>query len=162
VRAYLPGIGRNHVLAARAAAGLSRGDLLARQAFVVGLASASLSTGDFSADALGLMRDGQTETSGDRLLVSNVEYRLPLATIDRGFGTWPLFLRRVHASFFSDAAQVRGAAGERWRRAIGAELGVTAVAGYALPFDAVVGVAWGTDDRQHSGATAFARLGRAF
>jgi hypothetical protein len=162
VRAYLPGIGRNHVLAARAAAGLSRGDLLARQAFVVGLASASLSTGDFSADALGLMRDGQTETSGDRLLVSNVEYRLPLATIDRGFGTWPLFLRRVHASFFADAAQVREADGDRWRRAIGTELGVTAVAGYALPFDAVVGIAWGTDDRQHSGATLFARVGRAF
>jgi Tol biopolymer transport system component len=161
-RAYLPGAGRNHVLAARAAAGLSRGEPLARQAFVGGQVSAAPVTDDFSSGALGLMRDGQPARSADRILVSNLEYRLPLATIERGLGTWPLLLRRVHAAIFADALQMRGSDGGDWRRAIGGEIGVTAVAGYVLPLDAVVGVAWGSNDSGRSGATIYARLGRAF
>jgi hypothetical protein len=163
VRVYLPGGRRNHVIALRAAGGLSRGEDLARQAFVAGAVAASPSTIDFSADALGLVRDGLTETAGDRLLVANAEYRLPLIDLERGLGTWPLFLRTAHASLFLDAAQVRGAPPPTgWRRAAGAEVGVTAIAGYALPLDAVAGVAWGSDGRGRSGVSVFARLGRAF
>lgn len=163
LRAYLPGAGRNHVIALRAAGGLSRGEDLARQAFVAGAVAASPSTIDFSADALGLVRDGLAQAAGNRLLVANAEYRLPLIDLERGLGTWPLFLRTAHASLFVDAAQVRGAPrAAGWRRAAGAELGVTAVAGYALPLDAVAGVAWGSDGRGRSGVTVFARLGRAF
>ncbi len=48
-----------------------------------------------------------TTPAGTRVLVANVEYRLPLAVLERGHGTWPLFLRTAHAAFFADTGQVR-------------------------------------------------------
>ncbi len=161
-RLYLPGAGRHHVIAIRAAGGLSRGDNAARQTFVAGRTAASSGVVDFGANALGLVRDGLPETAGTGMIVGNVEYRLPLAYPERGVGTWPLLLRTLHASVFADAAQVRGPSrSDSWRRAIGAELAAVAVAGYTLPFNAAFGISWGADGGR-SGASAYARLGRAF
>jgi hypothetical protein len=161
VRAYLSGIRRHHVLALRAAGGLSRGDELATRRFIAGAVSASPSTIDFGASALGLLRAPAPAASGDRILVGNVEYRLPLKNIERGFGTWPLFVQTAHASLFVDAAQLNGSTTIGWRRAAGGELGVRTVIGYALPIDAVVGAAWSIDGAAR-GMTVYARLGRAF
>jgi len=164
-RAYVPGLRRHHVIALRAAGGISRGADLARQTFTLNSVSASPSVIDFGSDALGLMRSAASvEAGGDRLVVANAEYRLPLAVIERGHGTWPLFVRTAHASIFADVGQLRGAgsANERWAHAIGGELSVDGVAGYALPFAASLGLGWGQDARGVQGLTLFARLGRAF
>jgi len=166
VRAYLPGASLHHVVALRAAAGSSTGLDLARQAFQVGAASASPSVIDFGSSALGLFRGATRGTpSGSRLLVTNAEYRLPLAIVERGGGTLPLLMRTLHASVFVDAARLRGspiASDEGWRRAAGAELSTDVVIGYALPIAASVGVAWSDGAGGSHGATLYARLGRAF
>lgn len=164
-RAYMPGFGLHHVVALRGAAATSRGSDLARQVFQLGGVAASGSVIDFSSDALGLLRGARGQTvAGTRLLVANAEYRFPLAVLERGRGTLPLFLRTAHASIFGDLGQVRGdGQGDGvWRRAVGGELSLDAVAGYALPFVASVGVAWGHDGRSARGASVYARLGRAF
>lgn len=164
-RAFLPGLGRHHVLALRGAAGISNGDDLARQTFRLGSTSASASVLDFGGDALGLLRaGGSTLVAGNRIAVANMEYRLPLARVERGLGTWPLFLKWVHASVFVDAGRVSGspALSQAWRRAEGGELSVDGVAGFALPFTASVGVAWGQDGERSHGPTAYVRLGHAF
>lgn len=91
VRGYLPGLGTHHVVALRAAGGLSQGADLARQLFSLGAVGASPGVIDFGSSALGLMRGGVPgTTSGDQILVGNVEYRLPLAILERGRGTRPL------------------------------------------------------------------------
>lgn len=165
VRGYLPGMGPHHVVALRAAGGRSQGADLARQLFSLGAVGASPSVIDFGSSALGLMRGGVPGiTTGDQLIVGNVEYRLPLAILERGRGTWPLLIRTLHSAVFADVAQLRGASrvGAAWTRAVGGELSLDAVAGYGLPFVATVGVAWGGDSGRPAGTQVYARIGRAF
>ena len=164
LRAYVPGPGLHHVVALRAAGGWSTGSDLARQAFGLGAVAASPGVIDFSGDALGLLRGSGSSAAGSRLLVGNFEYRLPLAVVERGHGTWPLFLRTVHAALFADLAQVRGGeqADTAWRRALGGELSLDGVAGYGLPFSASLGAAWGHDGHAPRGASVYARIGRSF
>ncbi|MEQ1909218.1 MAG: hypothetical protein ABMA15_10370 [Vicinamibacterales bacterium] len=164
-RAFLPGLGLHHVVALRGAAGVSRGEDLARQRFGLGATSASPSVLDFGGDALGLLRaGGGSLVAGSSIAVANMEYRFPLARIERGLGTWPLFLKWIHASVFADVARVSGstASSRAWRRAEGGELSLGGVAGYALPFTASAGVAWGQDSRGSYGPTAYVRLGHSF
>jgi len=165
IRGYLPGLGTHHVVALRAAGGLSQGADLARQLFSLGAVGASPGVIDFGSSALGLMRGGVPgTTSGDQILVGNVEYRLPLAILERGRGTWPLLIRTLHSTVFADVAQLRGTSrvGAAWTRAVGGELSLDAVAGYGLPFVATVGVAWGGDAGRPAGTQVYARIGRAF
>ena len=164
-RAFLPGLGLHHVVALRGAAGASSGADLARQTFGLGATSASPSVLDFSGDALGLLRaGGGSLVAGSRIVVANMEYRLPLARLERGLGTWPLFLKWIHASVFADVARVYGSTASlrAWRRAEGGELSIDGVAGYALPFTVAAGVAWGQDARGANGPTAYIRLGHSF
>ncbi|MFN7914322.1 MAG: BamA/TamA family outer membrane protein [Vicinamibacterales bacterium] len=165
LRAYLPGLGRHHVVALRSAGGLSNGSDLARQQFSLGALSASGSVMDFGSSALGLMRGGlRASVGGNRLVVGNAEYRVPLKVVERGRGTLPLLLRTVHASVFADVAQVRGdgRTGAGWTRAFGGELSLDGVAGHGLPFVATVGAAWGRDGSRPAVAQVYARIGRAF
>ncbi len=166
LRAYLPGAGLHHVVALRAAAGSSAGLDLARQSFQLGAVGASSSVIDFGGSALGLFRGATSgNPSGNRLLVTNAEYRVPLAIVERGRGTLPLLVKTLHASVFVDVARIDGsvsASDEGWRRAAGAEVSTDLVIGYGLPVAASVGVAWSHDAGGSHGATVYARLGRAF
>lgn len=164
-RLYVPGIARHHAVALRTAAGVSNGAVLARQSFRLGTTSASTSVLDFGSDALGLFRGTSGLTvAGRQIVVANAEYRLPLVRVERGVGTWPVFLRVVHAAVFADAGRVRGigSISTRWRHAEGAELSVDGVAGYALPFTMSVGAAWTHDDIDSHGPAAYVRLGHSF
>jgi len=98
--------------------------------------------------------------------VLNADYRWPLAYVQHGAGTWPIFLQTLHAAVFADA-------GHAWSGAFdphdlkfdtGAELSADVVAGYVLPIAATVGVAWGRDGSRTApgGATLYVRIGRAF
>jgi hypothetical protein len=162
-RVYLPGLRRHHVVAVRAAGGVSSGDVGARQSFSLDSVAASPSVVDFGSTALGLMRGGVDGGSGTRVLVGNAEYRFPLAVVEHGPGTWPIFLRTIHAAVFADVGSLRGrGADPRMRHAVGAELGATGVAGYALPFTASVGIAVGGTDPHRRGVALYGRIGRSF
>ena len=164
VRAYAPGVGRQHVIAVRAAAGESTGAEGVARALTLGELRASPSVMDFGARALGLFRGtGGSTSTGTRLLAFNAEYRLPLARVERGRGTLPLLLRTVHASVFADVARPSGGLADgRWRRAAGGELHADAVGGFALPFVATVGAAWTDAPGRPRDVSAYARIGRAF
>ena len=59
---------------------------------------------DFGSDAVGLLRGlDEDELAGTRAAVVNLDYRFPLARIDRGLGTLPAFARVVHGAVFVDA-----------------------------------------------------------
>lgn len=167
VRGYGPGLGRQHVVAVRVAGGGSDGPRELGRTFRLGGGDPNAETLDFGRGAFSLLRGFAPDTfAGRRVAVMNAEYRLPLARIERGQGTWPFFVRQLHGSAFVDAGH---AWSERfhWRdmkTSVGAELAADVVIGFALPFTLAVGVARGHDGagRVPEATTAYVRVGRAF
>ncbi len=166
-RAYVPAVGRHHVIALRAVAATNGGDLSVARAFRMGGSARDTGLIDFSTALTTLMRGFPTDTfAGSHAALVNVEYRMPLARPQRGAGTWPFFVRAIHAAVFTDAGQVWNAtfhAGDV-KTSVGAELSVDAVLGYQLPITVTVGGAWGRDGSgKVPDHTAFyVQLGHAF
>lgn len=166
IRAY-PRLGGPHrVLALRAAGGASWGDRPGRRVFGAGGAAAPASAISFSRSAIGLARGfNPDDIVGDRALVFNVDYRLPLARVERGFRTWPFFLRQLHAAVFVDAAhawrdRLRAA---DFRTSAGVEISGDVVLGHYLPLTLTGGVALRRDPTGlQEGAALFGRVGYGF
>jgi hypothetical protein len=166
-RAYLPGFGRNHVVAVRGAAGVSTGDADVRRNFHLGGAQPNSSVIDTGRNAVSLLRGFSIDTfAGSHVALVNTDYRWPIARPQRGAGTWPIMLHTVHAALFADA-------GHAWtnsflfsavKTSLGAELSADLVAGYSFRFTAALGAAWGHDGSGtlRDRATVFARIGHAF
>lgn len=166
-RAYLPGAAPHHVVAARLAGGVSRGDPIAGRTFLLGGASADPSVIGFGSAALGLLRGFRASSfAGSHVAVVNLEYRAPIARPQRGVGTWPLFLHTVHAATFVDAGHAWTRAFDRHavKTAAGAELSANLVLGFHFPLTATAGAAWRHDGSGTvgGGLAAYVRIGRAF
>ncbi|MGE3704206.1 MAG: hypothetical protein AB7I13_02965 [Vicinamibacterales bacterium] len=167
LRAYLPGIRRHQVLALRGAAGLSNGSRDAGRTFQLGGAAGNPDPLDFGRGAMSLLRGfGLDAFAGRRVALINAEYRVPFARIERGAGTWPVFLRTLHGAAFVDAGH---AWNDRFRlgdlkSSIGGEFAMDLVLGYALPITVSAGVARGRDGAggRPPRTTVYARIGRAF
>jgi Tol biopolymer transport system component len=166
VRGYAPAAPRHGVIALRGAAAASWGDANAARVFGAGGSGPALAGGDFDRDAIALVRGFDTDDiSGRRALALNSDYRFPLAWIERGLGTWPVFLRSVHGAVFVDggAAWSRRLTTRQTRASAGVELSADLVIGHALPLTVASGVAWRRDPSGATrGAAFFARAGRAF
>jgi len=97
---------------------------------------------------------------GPEALVVNLEYRFPIANIERGLGLWPLFLNRIEGSLFTDF----GAAGkdlgfEDFKFGFGGELRPQLILAYGLPLELRLGVAWGLGEK---GPKFYLGFGTAF
>jgi phenylpyruvate tautomerase PptA (4-oxalocrotonate tautomerase family) len=164
-RAYVPVFPRHGVLAARVGAARAWGDRLVRRIFSASGSGPQSSGFEFGVDAIGLIRGfPEGAVVGERAWVVNVDWRVPLARPQRGFGTLPVFLRAIHAAVFADAGNAwTPAAPRRVRGSAGIELSLDAVFGYALPLTMTAGAAWRRDPtRLDEGWAVFARMGRAF
>ena len=167
VRAYLPMPMAHHVVAIRAAGGSSTGGSDVRRTFHLGGPGPNPNVISFDRDAFSLMRGFPANRfAGSHVAVTNVDYRFPIVRPQRGLGTWPLFLRTVHAAAFADV-------GHAWtaslnlsdaKTAFGGELSTDLVAGYFFPLTASIGAAWGHDasGTAPNRATLYFRVGRAF
>ena len=166
LRQYVPLWPRHAVLAARAAGAWSTGDQRAQRVFSAGGSGPQSLGFGFGTDAIGLLRGyDEDQVAGAHAAVLNVDYRLPLARIERGAGTLPLFLRTIHGAFFADV-------GNGWddafrasdlRKSVGGELSFDVVLGYALPVTFTTGAAWRSDPvAGRRDVVGFARIGRAF
>ena len=166
-RVYVPGLARHHVVALRVAGGVSAGDPSRRRVFSIGGGSPNLQLLDFGRDALSLLRGFPSDSfAGNRAAIMNADYRWPLARPQRGVGTWPMFLRTLHAAVFADA-------GHAWTHAfrlgdvktsVGGELSLDIVAGYLYPLTVTLGAGWGHDGERpaSNGGSWYMRVGRAF
>ena len=166
-RAYLPGIGRHHIVAVRAAGGVSTGNIDVRRTFHLGGALPNTSVIDSSRNAISLLRGFSSDTfAGSHVALINADYRWPIARPQRGAGTWPMMLHTVHAAAFVDAGhawtETFRAAGVK--TSIGGELSADIVAGYFFRFTSAVGAAWGHDGAGtvRDRTTVYLRVGRAF
>lgn len=165
-RAFLPAVPRHGVIAMRSAAAIAWGDDDAVREFGAGGSGPRFSGASFDRDAIGLVRGFDTaDLTGQRAVVVNLDYRIPLAWIERGVGTWPFFVRSLHGAVFADAgAAWNNRLTRRDRRgSFGLEIASDVVIGYAVPLTVASGIAWRFDPTRSSrGAALFARVGRAF
>jgi hypothetical protein len=166
VRGYLRAGPRHAVIAGRVAAAHSTGDESVRRVFGAGGSSAGLPLLDFDFGAIGLVRGfDSSDVSGRSTVVANLDYRLPLAWIERGSGTWPFFLRSLHGALFADVGSAwdRHRTSDDVRASFGAELSADVVVGFSLPVTLTGGVAIRHDPSGRAdGPAVFARIGRAF
>jgi len=158
---------RNHtVLAARAAAALAWGDLLSRRLFSAAGPGPSYPVFDFGRDTVGLLRGFAPEdVVGTRVAVANVDLRFPLARIQRGLGSWPIFFHTIHAAGFFDAGNAWDTTfrGADIRTSTGAELSLDAVIAHYVRLTFTGGAAWTRDPTIDTNRAAlFGRIGYAF
>ena len=165
-RYYRRLVGRHDVLAVRGAVAGFWGDDAAAQLFSAAGSGPAAAGFGFGLDAIGLLRGfDEDDVVGTRAAVINLDYRLPLWRVGRGWGTVPVFLRTIHGAVFFDAGQA-WSNDPRWsdiRTSVGVELSADTVLGFGLPLTFTGGAAVrfdGTTNR--SRLVAFARIGRAF
>jgi outer membrane protein assembly factor BamA len=148
-----------------AAAG-SWGPIGTRRLFAAGGAGPAALAFDFGRDAIGLLRGFAPDNLiGSRAAVANLDLRFPLARVQRGAGSWPVFLRSLHAAAFVDV-------GHAWdtsfrsadlRTAAGGELSIDLVLFHFLPVTLAGGGAWTRDPAAARGrGKLFGRIGYAF
>ena len=148
-RAYVP-LARQSVVALRLAGAMSSGDRGVRRIFRLGGADGNEALGAFGSDAISLLRGFEDDVvSGTRVMLMNAELRMPLVWPQRGLGTWPIFLRSLLATVFTDVGNA-WTESARWadrKTGIGAPLSANLIAGFGLPLTWTVGAAWGKDGR---------------
>jgi hypothetical protein len=165
-RAYRRLAATHLVLAGRIAAAGSWGPIGTRRRFSASGSGPAVLGFDFGRDAIGLVRGvAPDDLTGSRAAVANVDLRFPLARLQRGAGSWPVFVRSLHAAAFADAGHAWDTAfrSADLRTAAGGELSVDLVLFHYLPVTFAAGGAWTRDpaaDRRR--ATLFGRIGYAF
>ncbi len=138
----------HHVFGLRAAGGFAWGDAQFAGTFRFGGPFGEGNLAGYSDRLFPLRGLPGITFSGDRVMLFSAEYRLPIAKIERGLGTWPVFFNKVHMSFFGDYGDSwfnDGKVGrgffEDFFLGVGVELKSDMVIGYGLPVTARLGYA---------------------
>ncbi|MFY9511054.1 MAG: BamA/TamA family outer membrane protein, partial [Rubrivivax sp.] len=107
-------------------------------------------------------RGDEAELAGRNARVASLEWRTPLADIDRHTMVPPVGINRLSAALFFDAGGAWNDSNgpDRWRRGVGVELLGELKLLYALGLQLRAGVARGLDTPQ--GTQAYLRIGRSF
>ncbi len=141
----LPWWPANHVLVVRLAGGVSLGDRLRYGSFRLG--------GNYGVGGIYNLPDEYeslrgfpvSAVAGDWYYLGTLEYRFPLLRIDRGAGTLPLFVQKLHGAVFTDVGDAFDSLDEATGPlvGVGSELRLTFIAGWALGLQLRAGYAFG-------------------
>ncbi len=108
---------------------------------------------------------------GRKLVNGNLEWVLPARDLERGFGTFPLFLRDFEMALFFDTVAVDGGGYVPARRGYvrsrlgefysgtGTEFRLNTTAGYHLPLALTLGLYYGLNEDYGGGFTTFMAIG---
>jgi hypothetical protein len=167
VRAYAPGFARHHVMAIRVAGGRTVGDSILGRTFRLGGAGPDPSPIDFDTRSISLLRGfGIDAFGGTHVVLMNADYRFPLVRLERGVGTWPIFVHTIHAAAFADVGHVwtTGFDASDLKHAVGGEISANVVIAYVAPVTIAFGAAKGHDGSQRTpdAMTWYGRVGYAF
>jgi len=161
-RLYRRVFGARDVLALRAGAGTTWGEPQFDRSYAVGgYPDASLFDIVRTNNAV-LRGYPDNAFTGRRYAAFNAEYRFPLFSPQRGWQSFPLFLRHFHGSLFFDAADAWSGQfrTEEAKTAAGASIGLDSAIGFALPLSAEVSLARGFDEKGDT--KVYFRFGLAF
>jgi outer membrane protein assembly factor BamA len=82
--------------------------------------------------------------AGSYYALMNAEYRFPIANVDRGLSTLPIFLNRISGAGFVDYGSAFGnAASAEFKTGVGGELWLDTTLGYFFSFTFRAGYAMG-------------------
>ena len=144
-RVYLRLFGESDTLALRAGGGTTFGRPTFNMSYAVG-GIESRSLFDVVMTNHSVLRGYPSDAfTGRSFAHANLEYRVPLWHPQRGFRSYPVFLRHLHAAVFFDAAHAWSGdfALSEVKTGAGLALGADLNLGHAVPFTATVGVAQG-------------------
>ena len=107
---------------------------------------------------------------GRKVLNANLEYVFPAVDLDRGFGSFPLFLRDLEVALFTDAMALDGYGFgrdegysptklSRYYMGSGAEMRFQTTTGYHLPLTLTLGLYYGYSERFGGGFSPFFGIG---
>jgi outer membrane protein assembly factor BamA len=137
----------HQVLALRLAGTFATGDLLAQRAFQLGGQSNVLGMPIVTIDQDDLLIRGfpVREFRGQRAALASIEYRFPIANIEQGPGTLPIFLERIHGGIFLDTGQAwdKSFSIANIKTGIGGELKADTTWSYVIPLRFRLGLARG-------------------
>jgi hypothetical protein len=134
----------NHVLALRVAGGASFGDRLKYGSFRLGGNYGESGYYALPDEYISLRGWQVASNSGDWYGLASAEYRFPIARIDSGYSTLPLFIKNLHGAIFVDA----GTAFDDLEVTptpligVGTELRLTGIVGWGLGLQARIGYAF--------------------
>jgi Tol biopolymer transport system component len=141
---------RDHVLALRYAGGAATGNFSRRGLFAVGgVPPQDVLRAFFEVNRVGgLFLHGYPQGGliGDQFHLWNAEYRFPVVTLEQGYQTVPLYVRRVHAAAYADyGAAFSGSLTDTnpFRLGVGGELRIDMVLGYVVANTFQIGYARG-------------------
>ncbi len=143
---------KHHVLLARMFAGTSEGDVIPQRAFQLGGDNPGNTTIPVDTDIVYLRGYPVNAFRGRKAALASLEYRFPLGNIESGFGTAPVFLRRLHGALFAEAGNAWDDSfrSSDFKRSIGGELRLDTTLAYYLPITFRLVVAKGLDDKGES------------
>lgn len=151
---YIPMVKKHDVLMLKLDAGRVYGDTILQSEFQLDNGIGNFMPED-KQDILFepfILRGYPSEFSGRKATVVTTEYRFPLVNIERGYGTWPIFLNRLHGALFADY-------GNAWndklntaefKTAVGFELRTDFMGVYRVPITFKFGYAKGLNEK-HGG-----------
>lgn len=141
---------RHHVLQARVFAGVSTGKAPAQGAYQLGGDNAGDVTHTLDDRTVHLRGYPANAFHGEDAVLASLEYRFPVLNIERGPGSAPFFLRRLHGAIFFEA-------GNAWdegklelaelKKSIGAEARLDLTFSYYIPLTLRAGLAFGMDEK---------------
>jgi hypothetical protein len=137
---------KHHVLGIRLIYGKSWGER--RRIFFMGGYEGNTGFAEFETDNFNLLRGYKKESIfGTEAILLNIEYRFPILNVERGYGNFPLFLRRIHLAPFFDAgnAWINSFNSSEIKRGIGIELRGDFILSYSFPITFSIGLAKGLD-----------------
>jgi hypothetical protein len=132
---YLDLPGRHHVLLARGFGGVSAGEGPPQGIYELGGDTLGDITTTLDDLVVSLRGYPENVVRGRKVALGTLEYRFPIANLERGADTGPFFSRRLHGAVFAEA-------GNAWdgefrtsalRRSVGAELRLNILFSYYLP-----------------------------
>ena len=147
----------HHVLALKMAGGWQWGDLEQFGVFRLGGPFGEGAGSSYSSRLFPMRGLAGITYSGDQAFVFSAEYRFPLVeNVNRGIGTWPIFLDKLHLGLFVDGGDIKlrtetDALFSRMMIAPGIELKGDFVLGYGLPITARLGYAVVVTNRDRLG-----------
>ncbi|MFH0871248.1 MAG: BamA/TamA family outer membrane protein [bacterium] len=126
---------RHQVLALRLLGGYAKGDLLRQRAFQMGGLTGGVGPLQIEDQEIFLRGYPEREFRGQRMAAGSLEYRFPIWNIERGRGTWPFFLQRLHGAGFVDCGNAWDHRGDfdDFKVGVGVEGRLNLEVAYAIP-----------------------------
>jgi len=156
VSQYVPLFFRNHALAFHLRGGLSYGELILQRSFRLGGWNVSNILDGATRDERFALRGYDSGLGrGDRAGAGTLEYHLPLARINRGLWTWPIFLQGINMAAFGEGGFAidsdESLTEDELYPTVGSEVYLDTVLAYYYVIRIRTGVAYGLRDPDDGG-----------